>query len=365
MQNAELEYGGNAAEPSAYVDTVSLESVKLTPRARRFIAENNVDPGLVARIKGTGFDGGVTEADVAASIESAKIKASPLAKKIAARDGVILSGIQGTGPKGKIMKADVEKAAGAARGERREERGELGDGEVRQVLSTAPYRGVRKIIGDKLSASVVNSPHIYFTDEVDTGPMTALRAELSETLNEKISITDILAIAASLALTKYPGVNSTLTGDSVVTYRSTNIGIAVAGDKGLIVPVIRDVQAKSISEVARISRDLIERARTGSLKPEEYSGGTFTISNLGMFGIDNFTAIINPPEAAILAVSAAKKKPVVVTIGGEDKIVIKSMMNIQLSADHRLIDGLLAARFVAYYKELLENPLGILLNGII
>jgi len=257
------------------------------------------------------------------------------------------------------MKADVERQGDLGFGTR--DSNSSAKANETQILSTTPYKGIRKIIGDRLSASMVQSPHIFFTDEVDTEPMNAFRAEISEVYGEKISVSDILAMAASRALTKYPGVNSALVGDNIVTYRSTNIGIAVAGEKGLIVPVIRDVHEKSISEVARVSRDLIERARTGSLTLDEYSGGTFTISNLGMFGIDNFTAIINPPEAAILAVSSAKKKPVVVTVDGVDKIVVKTMMNIQLSADHRLIDGLLAAQFVAYLKVLLEKPLMILL----
>ena len=338
---ADSDLASTSVLPSAAAGASAPGYMKLTPRAKKYLADNNIDPAEAARIEGTGFAGGITEAD---------IKASPLARKAAAQTGVALSGLEGGGPGGKIMKADVEKAAA---------QNQPCDG--LQILYTAPYKGVRKIIGEKLSFSMQQSPHIYFTDSVDTAPMAEFRNEVSEALGEKISVTDILAIAASRALTKYPGVNSSLIDGAIVTYRSTNIGVAVAGDNGLIVPVIKNVQEKTISEVAKISRDLIDRARAGSLSPDEYSGGTFTISNLGMFGIENFTAIINPPEAAILAVSAAKKKPVVITAGEEDKIVIKSMMSIQLSVDHRLIDGLLAARFVAYIKELLENPLRILL----
>ena len=328
--------------PVPVCEGLSPERIKLTPRARKYIADSKIDPGAAAQIKGTGFDGGITEAD---------IKASPLARKMAAQTGVDLTYIEGGGPKGKIMKADVEKAAAT----------QAQGSEGKKVLRTEPYRGVREIIGDKLTQSMQQSPHIYFADSVDTAPMTSLRAEISQALGEKISVTDILVLAASRALTKFPGVNSSLIDGEVVTYRSTNIGVAVAGDNGLIVPVIRDVQDKTISEVAEISRDMIGRARIGALSPDEYSGGTFTISNLGMFGIEDFTAIINPPEAAILAVSAVKKKPVAVTVGDSDQIVIKSMMNIRLSVDHRLIDGLLAAQFTAYFKELLEHPIKILI----
>ena len=346
---------GAAAENTAGSDCVAVEEtasspsfaniadIKMTPRAKKFIQDNGLEPGVAAQIKGTGFEGGVTSDD---------IKASPLARKLVEQSGVDISAVTGTGPNGKIMKADVEKAAAAPQTQ---------SGYEKLVLSSVPYKGVRKIIGDKLSESMIQSPHIYFTDEVDTQPMTAFRKEISEALGEKISVSDLLVMASSRALTRYPGINSSLVNGTVETYRSTNIGVAVAGDNGLIVPVIRDVQQKTISEVARLSSDLIGRARTGALKPEEYSGGTFTISNLGMFGIGNFTAIINPPEAAIIAISASKKKPVVITVDGRDEIVIKDIMNIQLSVDHRLIDGLLAAQFVAYFKELLENPLKILL----
>ena len=153
-----------------------------------------------------------------------------------------------------------------------------------------------------------------------------------------------------------------LQGDEIIYYKSTNVGMAVAGDNGLIVPVVKNVQEKTISAVASETRDLVTRAKEGRLKPEEYSGGTFSISNLGMFGIGNFTAIINPPEAAILSISSVRKTPVVVTDEeGNDTIAIRPMMNVQLSVDHRVIDGLLASQFVEYFKELLENPIRILM----
>jgi pyruvate dehydrogenase E2 component (dihydrolipoamide acetyltransferase) len=157
-------------------------------------------------------------------------------------------------------------------------------------------------------------------------------------------------------------VNASLVGEEIVCYKSINIGIAVGGESGLIVPVVKNVQEKSLTGIARETRDLVERAKAGKLALEEFSGGTFTISNLGPFGIEDFTAIVNPPEAAILAVSAVKKTPVTrVDADGNDIITIRPMMNIRLSADHRLIDGLLAARFVSYFKELLENPVRILM----
>ena len=254
------------------------------------------------------------------------------------------------------MKADVQNAKAAAPAPT-----PAMDTADKKILSSVPYKGVRKIIGDKLAESKFTAPHLYFTDAVDTTNMTAFRKQMNEVSDRKITVSDLLVYAASKALQKFPGINSSLVDGNIVTYKSTNIGVAVAGDNGLIVPVIKNVQEKTLTTVSEENRDLVDRAKEGHLSPEEYSGGTFSISNLGMFGIGNFTAIINPPEAAILSVSSVRKTPVVIEEDGEDKIVIRPMMNIQLSVDHRLIDGLLASQFVEYMKELLENPLKILL----
>ena len=322
---------------------VNLKDLKLTPKARKLIADEGLDVSSIAQITGTGYQGGITAKD---------IKASPLARKAAAKAGVDLGTVEGTGVNGKIMKADVEKAAAAAPAQGTEEK---------KILSSKPYKGVRKIIGDKLAESKFTAPHLYFTDAVDTTNMTAFRKQMNEVSDRKITVSGLLVYAASKALQKFPGINSSLVDGNIVTYKSTNIGVAVAGDNGLIVPVIKNVQEKTLTTVSEENRDLVDRAKEGRLKPEEYSGGTFSISNLGMFGIGNFTAIINPPESAILSVSSVRKTPVVIEEDGEDKIVIRPMMNIQLSVDHRLIDGLLASQFVEYMKELLENPLKILL----
>ena len=197
---------------------------------------------------------------------------------------------------------------------------------------------------------------------MDTTNLTAFRKMLNEQGEQKIAMSDLLIKAASRALTKFPGINSALIGDEIVTYESTNVGMAVAGDNGLIVPVVKNAQNKTLTQIAVETRDLVARAKEGCLAPAEYRDGTFSLSNLGMFGIENFTAIINPPEAAILSVSSVRKKAVVITDeNGEDQIAIRPMMNIQLSVDHRIIDGLLASQFVEYMKELLENPVRILM----
>lgn len=324
-------------------EETKVEKLKLTHRARKYIKEHNIDINSIANIKGTGFQGGITERD---------IKASPLARKVSEKLGVDLAEVAGSGHKGKILKDDVIQAFES-------KAKSAGDKKIKEVL---PYEGVRRIIGERLAESKFTAPHIYFTDKVDMTEFNSFREKLNAESEVKISSTDLLVFAVGKALKRFPSINSALVGDKIEIYESINIGIAVAGDKGLIVPVVKDIQTKTITEVAQLTKDLIDRARKGMLMTDEYSGGTFTISNLGMFGIGNFTAIINPPEAAILAVSSIKKRPVVKTNeNGDDEIVIRPMMNIQLSVDHRLIDGLLASQFLNYVKDLLENPINILL----
>lgn len=334
-----------AKEEAPAQQETDIKSLKLTPKAKALIKNEGYDVNSVAKIQGTGFEGGITAKD---------IKASPLAKKIADEMNVPLESVSGSGAQGKVMKKDVLAAAT----QKKEDKG----AEDKQILEKIPYSGVRKIIGDRLSQSKFTAPHLYFTDSIDTTNLTAFRKMLNEKSEQKIAFSDLMVKAVSKALVKFPNVNASLVDNEIVVYKSTNIGSAVAGDNGLIVPVIKNAQEKTLTQIAQESRDLVERAKTGRLKPEEYSGGTFSISNLGMFGIENFTAIINPPEAAILSVSSIRKKAIVVTNeAGEDEICIRPMMNIQLTVDHRIIDGLLASQFVEYVKELLEEPLKILI----
>lgn len=334
-----------AKEEAPAQQETDIKSLKLTPKAKALIKNEGYDVNSVAKIQGTGFEGGITAKD---------IKASPLAKKIADEMNVPLESVSGSGAQGKVMKKDVLAAATQKKEDKVTE--------DKQILEKIPYSGVRKIIGDRLSQSKFTAPHLYFTDSIDTTNLTAFRKMLNEKSEQKIAFSDLLVKAVSKALVKFPNVNASLVDNEIVVYKSTNIGSAVAGDNGLIVPVIKNAQEKTLTQIAQESRDLVERAKTGRLKPEEYSGGTFSISNLGMFGIENFTAIINPPEAAILSVSSIRKKAVVVTNeAGEDEICIRPMMNIQLTVDHRIIDGLLASQFVEYVKKLLEEPLKILI----
>ena len=339
VPEAATSVAGSSVMPVA----VNTGDLKLTPKARKLVRDEGIDPASLAHIQGSGYRGGITASD---------IKASPLARKIAERDGIDLAAVQGSGAGGKVMKADLASAITVQNGTGTDEK---------KIRSVTPYKGVRKVIGERLAHSMAEAPHVYFTASVDMTQLIAFRTQIGAS-GEKVAVSDLLILAASKTLQKYPEVNVSLVDDSVICYQSTNVGIAVAGDNGLIVPVVKNVQEKTLLTIATETRDLVDRAKIGRLDPSEYTGGTFTISNLGPFGIENFTAIVNPPESAILAVSAVRKIPVVATDEqGADTIVIRPMMHIQLSVDHRVIDGLLAANFVQYFKGLLESPLRILM----
>ena len=339
--------------------------LKITPRARRVAAENDLSIEDLA-ITGTGWQGGICEQDILDYLESNKIKATPVAAAMAKAEGIDLADITGTGVNGKIMKEDVEKAVAAA-AKKAEAAAEAAADEAeftadgKEILEKVPYAGVRKVIGDRLSESKFTAPHLYFTQKVNMEDVIALRKKVNAAQDKKTSVTDFIARATVIALQKYPEMNSSLVGDTIIKYKSVNLGIAVASPTGLIVPNIKDSQDLSVVELSKASTPLFEKAREGKLAINEYSGGTFTISNLGMFGIENFTAIINPPEVGILSISSTKDEPfVVIKEDGSKEIQIKPMMNIQLTVDHRIIDGLLAAQFVTEIKKLLENPISLL-----
>ncbi len=341
----------------------SSESIlKITPRARRTAAENGIDLRELD-IKGTGWQGGICEKDILEYLTSNKVKITPVAAAAAAAEGVDTAKLKGSGINGRIMKADVLKAAGSRQNVSASEESPAAevtfDGKV--IEEKIPYDGVRRVIGERLSQSKFTAPHLYFTQKVNMEDVLALRKKVNEVQDKKTSVTDFIARAVILTLKKYPEMNSSLAGDTIERYRSINLGIAVASPTGLIVPNIKNSQDMSVVEISKASTPLFEKAREGKLAADEYSGGTFTISNLGMFGIENFTAIINPPEVGILSISSTKDEPFVVTgDDGAKEIQIKPMMNIQLTVDHRIIDGLLAAQFVTEVKNLLENPISLM-----
>lgn len=339
--------------------------MKITPRARRVAAENDLSIEDLD-IAGTGWQGGICERDILDYLESNKVKATPVAAAMAKAEGIDLAEITGTGVNGKIMKEDVEKAVAAAAKKAEAAAEAVADeaeftADGKEILEKVPYAGVRKVIGDRLSESKFTAPHLYFTQKVNMEDVIALRKKVNAAQDKKTSVTDFIARATVIALQKYPEMNSSLVGNTIIKYKSVNLGIAVASPTGLIVPNIKDSQDLSVVELSKASTPLFEKAREGKLAIDEYSGGTFTISNLGMFGIENFTAIINPPEVGILSISSTKDEPFVVTKeDGSKEIQIKPMMNIQLTVDHRIIDGLLAAQFVTEIKKLLENPISLL-----
>ena len=224
-----------------------------------------------------------------------------------------------------------------------------------------PYTGMRKIIGDRLSQSKFTAPHLYFTVSVDMSKVIDILNKFSQDSEERISINDFLASTVAKVLTEQPNINCSLIGGEIVYHKDINIGVAVALEEGLIVPVIKNANKKSLSILSKEIKKLIKLARERKLLPEDYQGGTFTISNLGMYGIENFTAIINPPEAAILAVGAVKRVPVVIEEEGVEKIGICSLMKVTLSVDHRLIDGVMAANFLKQVKDYLEFSEGLVL----
>jgi pyruvate dehydrogenase E2 component (dihydrolipoamide acetyltransferase) len=333
--------------------------IKVTPRGRRFAKENGIDL-MSLRIQGTGYQGGISEKDLQGYLASAKIRVTPVAAKIAADQGVNLDEIQGSGAHGKIMKRDLVQADNTSSQSTGDTGQATADG--KEVLDILPYSGVRKIIGERLAKSKFTAPHLYFTQKVDLEKLLELRKQINESQEKKTSVTDYIARAVIMCLQKYPDMNASLENDKIIRYRSVNLGIAVAAPGGLIVPVIKDANHKTVVQLSTEAGILFDKARNGKLSPGEYTGGTFTVSNLGMFGIENFTAIINPPEVGILAVSATKDEAVVVQgTDGKKTIEIKPMMNITLTVDHRVIDGLLAAQFVTDVKRLLENPIQLFL----
>ncbi len=277
--------------------------------------------------------------------DNGKLKASPLAKRLAHERGIEIGSVKGSGTGGRIIKRDVEGLAPAAAPRRIV----VSSGEFKDE----PLSMMREAIAKRLSQSNVEAPHFFLTVEVRMENAISFRESLNSFDEEnKISFNDIIVKACAAALQEHPEVNATFMKDKIRIFGDVHIGVAVAIDEGLITPVIHDVDKKGLRDISAETKDLAARARQRKLKPEEYSGSTFTISNLGMFGVDEFTAIINPPEAAILAVGAIAEKPVV----DDGEIKIGKRMRITLSSDHRVVDGAMAAQFMQTLKKILESP---------
>jgi pyruvate dehydrogenase E2 component (dihydrolipoamide acetyltransferase) len=299
-----------------------------------------------ARVAAAAGDGGAN---------GGRVRSSPLARRLASERGLDLGQVQGSGPGGRIIKRDIEEAAtqpalaAAAAAPRAAVASTGGNG-----FEDVPLTQIRKTIARRLSESIGPIPTFYLTAEFDMGRVAEARAAMVAMGDEfKASFNDIVLKAVATALRQHREVNAHWLGDRIRYFNRVHLGMAVATDDGLIVPVIFDADQKSLREIALEARELAKRARERKLTPDQYTGGTFSVSNLGMFGIDQFTAIINPPESGILAIGAIEEKPVVV----DGQVVTRPRLRVTMSCDHRVVDGAVGARFLQTLRRMLENPL--------
>lgn len=286
-----------------------------------------------------------------------RVMASPLVRRLAREHGVDLRGMTGTGPHGRVVKRDLEGALATAPTQKQAAPPSVPIARgVRLPPVEQPLSQMRKTIARRLTESKQTVPHFYLTIEVDAQPLTDARARINadlEASGEKVSVNDLLLKAVAVALRKVPAANASFAGDRILLHQTVDLSVAVSVPDGLLTPVVRDADQKSVLEISREVRELAQRAKNKKLKPEEMTGGTFSVSNLGMFGIEEFSAVINPPEGAILAVGAVREVPVV--RGGA--LVPGKLMKMTLSCDHRVVDGALGATYLAALKKLLESPI--------
>jgi pyruvate dehydrogenase E2 component (dihydrolipoamide acetyltransferase) len=359
-------------EPEAAPATIApavapTGEVRASPIARRLARERGVD---LATITGSGPGGRIVEADVLAAAEAAtaaaiagRILASPLARRLAREQDLDLADIPGTGPSGRIVEADVNAAAAA----RAAAPTAPVPASAAAAPAPAPMEGaeradlsrMRQAIASVTSGSKREAPHFYVAADIDMTAAMALRRDINDELPaaSRVSVNDLIVKASALAIGQYPKFNSFFRGDHLQMNPSINVGIAIALESGLIVPGIPQCESKSLAQIAAASRDLVDRANNGTLQAEEYTGTTYSVSNLGMFDVDSFTAIIFPPHAAILAVGAVKEQPV----ARNGQLAIAEVMKATLSVDHRVADGAEAAQFLMEIKRLLEKPVSLLL----
>jgi pyruvate dehydrogenase E2 component (dihydrolipoamide acetyltransferase) len=310
--------------------------------------------------------------------DASRIFASPLAKRIAAQKGIDLAAIKGSGPHGRIVKADVEAAkpgaaapakaapaAGAPSGEAAAGISPLPDARLfypKDAYEEIPHDSMRKTIAKRLSSAKTIIPHYYLTIDCDIDALLESRARLNARSPKgdgayKLSVNDFVIKAAAMALMKHPDVNASWTETAILRHKHADVGVAVALDFGLITPIVFAAETKGLVEISNEVKSLADKAKNKKLKPAEYEGGSFSISNLGMFGIKDFTAVINPPQAAIMAVGAGEQRAVV----RDGKIVPATIMSVTMSCDHRVIDGATGARFLQTFKDFVEEPASMLL----
>jgi pyruvate dehydrogenase E2 component (dihydrolipoamide acetyltransferase) len=323
-----------AAEPSAG------GKLKATPAARKLAEDTGI---ALSSVSPSGKSGEIRRGDVEGAAASSA-KATPLARRMAEDQGIPLSGIQGSGHGGKIFSADLNALAAPA------------VAAASRADTRVPLTNIQRITGKRMLESRLTIPDVTQNTRADVTKMLVIRKELNEKLGIKITVNDFILAAAVKALEANPRLNSVLDGNELIYKGSINLGVAVATERGLLVPVIHNAQALSLRQISAQAADLARRAREGQLTPDEMSGGTFTVSNVGMYGITAFTPIINPPEAAILGVCSVEDE---LKLEGE-KVLSRKLMGLSLTFDHRIVDGAGAAIFIKTLKELLESPVVIL-----
>ncbi len=339
--------------PAAVSPVKETSQVQATPVARNIAESHGID---LAAVPPSGKGGKVTKEDVEAVLEageklerSGDLTATPAARRTARLKGIDLALVRGTGPGGRIQAYDVDNYQPLA---------SQPPAEGVQSGESIPLIGMRRTIADRMTASYQSIPHIQFTLSVDMTKFNRAREDYNDLAQErgegKISVTAMLVKLVAMVLADHPFINSSLVEDQIVLHQDINIGVAVALEKGLIVPVVKNADRKGIGAIAAETSDLVARARNDQLTSADVKGGTFTITNLGPFGVEQFNAIINPPEAAILAIGSTQPEVRALQDGA---IAIRPVMRFTLSADHRIIDGAVAARFVADLKTTLENPI--------
>ena len=350
------------APPAAAAPAASDGEVRASPLARRLAKERGVD---LSTITGTGPGGRVTEADIpeqgapalAAASVNGYIKASPLAKRLARERGIDLATLTGTGPGGRVIEEDVPEhapvaaAAATASAETAAPAGLTSE----NVELSRMRQAIAKVTADSWQAA----PHFYVSVDIDMTKAMSFRRDVNDELDaeKRVSVNDLIVKASAIAIGRHPKFNSFFRDDHLQMNASINVGIAIALESGLIVPGINGCENRSLVEIATASRDLAARANSGSLRNDEYSGTTFSVSNMGMFDIESFTAIIFPPHAAILAVGTVKEQPV----ARDGELAIAQIMKATLSTDHRVADGAEAAQFIVEIKKLLENPISLVI----
>lgn len=338
--------------------------IKASPIALKYAKKVNIE---ISKIKGTGPGTRILKKDVKRYLRENNMpilkeedygneKISPYADRLSKKMGIDIDKVKGSAPGGRIIKRDIERCIKSNDFKQENVAEQYEDKSNKDIGKRIPYAGMRKIIGDRLSQSKFTAPHIYFTISADMSKIQKLTDSFKKTSTPDVSINDFIVFAVAKVLSEQPKINCSLIGEEIIYHKYINIGVAVALKEGLIVPVVKNADKKSLLTLSREIKGFIKLSLKGKLLPDDYKGGTFTVSNLGMYEIEQFTSIINPPEAAILAVGAIKKVPIVIEDKGKDKLEIRPIIKLTLSVDHRLIDGVIAAKFLKQLKYYLEFP---------